>query len=265
LDVRPADLFLAGHRERAGSVPLEELASRVHELPGRARRLLVIDPDPARAEEAAALLRARGFDAAPASAAEEETAGPIRAGPARVRLWEPNAFLAAALPEIAAAVRLPGARAVDLAAGSGRDAVYLAAAGFAVTAVDILPDALERARDLAAREGVAIETRVGDLAREPIIDEIGASDLVVVVSYLERSLFPAIRRAVRPGGFLVYETFLLKQRELFGRPRNPAHLLEPGELRNLFSGWEIRAYREGLAGPRRHVASLFARRPEVEP
>lgn len=247
-------------------MPLEEIEARVHELPPRDRPLFVVDDDPRRVERALALLRERGFAAAPAPAGL--SARPLVAGSQRVRLWEPNAFVAECLPEVLADLREPASRgrvarpasAIDLAAGSGRDAVFLAQAGMRVLAVDILPDALERARDLARREGVALETRRMDLERDPF-PEGERWDLVLVVNYLQRSLFEAIRRAVAPGGFVIYETFLERQRDLFGKPANPAHLLAPGELRGYFEGWEVRRDREGLAAPRRFVASLFARKP----
>lgn len=217
----------------------------------------VYDEDPARVARAVAALRERGFEASAAGPLEgrEDWIG----GPARVRLWEPNPFLAECLPRIVEEVRVEP-RALDIACGSGRDAVFMAFGGFAVTALDVLPDALARARDLARRSGVALETRLHDLEREPLEDE-AAYDLVLVVSYLQRSLMPAIRRAVRPGGFVVYETFLARQAEIFGKPRSPDHLLAPGELAAEFADWRVIEDREGLAAPRRLAASLLARKP----
>ena len=69
-------------------------------------------------------------------------------------------------------------------------------------------------------------------------------DLIVVVHYLHRALFPALRSALRPGGILVYETFTRAQ-ALLGKPTNPAFLLEPGELRNLVAPLEVLVEREG--------------------
>ena len=74
---------------------------------------------------------------------------------------------------------------------------------------------------------------------------------------------PALAAAVRPGGLIVYETFVRPQRELFGRPKRDAHILRPGELLESFSGWEIVIHREGTAAPRRCVASLIARKPTL--
>lgn len=155
--------------------------------------------------------------------------------PSRVRLWEP-----ARVVEILAnqyTHLLPGKRALDLACGTGRNAVFLAMAGFDVTAIDILPDALARTRDLAARHGVTVRTIVRDLEQPGVLDDQQA-DLIVVVRYLERSLFPAIAAALTPGGLLAYETFTEAQRHL-GHPRNPRFLLRPGELRTAFATLDV--------------------------
>jgi hypothetical protein len=60
---------------------------------------------------------------------------------------------------------------------------------------------------------------------------------------------------------VIYETFLEEQRRRFGRPRRDAFLLQPGELKDAFSRWEILDYREGLSAPRQVTASLLARKP----
>jgi SAM-dependent methyltransferase len=69
-------------------------------------------------------------------------------------------------------------------------------------------------------------------------------DLIVVVHYLHRPLFPVLLDALRPGGVLVYETFTRAQAAR-GRPTNPAFLLEPGELLRLIQPLEVLASREG--------------------
>ncbi len=156
-------------------------------------------------------------------------------------------------------------RALDLGMGTGRNAVFLALHGFAVEGIDVLPDAVERARDLARRNGVAIHGRVLDLETEPPpADAIppDSYDLIAVFHYLHRPLFPAIRAGVRPAGFVVYETFTTRQRELFGKPSRDDFLLSPGELAAAFPApdFDLEVSREGLAAPGRHVASVVARR-----
>lgn len=143
-----------------------------------------------------------------------------------------------------------------MACGAGRNAVYLALRGYDTVAIDILPDALERARDLARRSGVVLQTLERDLEQTGVLRDLGA-DCIVVTRYLERSLFEPIQRCLLPGGLLVYETFTIEQMEM-GHPRNPRFLLQPDELRAAFAALEILSYREGFLDGA-HVARLVAR------
>ena len=168
----------------------------------------------------------------------------------------PNPRLLAALerPELA---QLRGGRALDAACGSGRHSLALARAGFEVLAVDVSAVALERLAEAAAAEGPAIRTERRDLEAEGL--PAGSFELVVVVDYLERSLFPALREAVAPGGCVFYETFSWKHAEATGFRR--AFCLEEGELLAAFEAFEVLAHEEGqLEGRQRE--SLLARRPE---
>ncbi|MEO6565018.1 MAG: class I SAM-dependent methyltransferase [Casimicrobiaceae bacterium] len=138
---------------------------------------------------------------------------------------EPSPFIARYAALIPA-----NARVLDLAAGSGRHARWLAARGARVLAVD---------RDGAALAGFAgdprIETRVVDLEADnwPLAgDSFGA---IVVANYLHRPLFPHLRAALAEDGVLLYETFAAGN-ERFGRPSNPAFLLRDGELLQLAAG-----------------------------
>lgn len=117
-----------------------------------------------------------------------------------------------------------GGRVLDVACGGGRHAVWLAAQGYRVTAVD---------RDLslsaAVRETPGVTWVEHDLERSPWPFEPGVWQGVVVVNYLYRPLFDALLAALAPGGVLLYATYAEGQAR-FGRPRNPEHLLKPGEL-----------------------------------
>lgn len=257
LDTRPAEAYLAGHDPRAANVPLEELAARVHELPARHALLRVYDEQPVRARWAHSRLRARGFENVVVIDAVDRAAW--IGGRSRVRLWSPHEWLVQALPLIDAAGG-GGRRAVDLACGTGRDAVWLAMRGWSVDAWDLLPDAVERAADLARRCGAAIQTRVVDLESASLAAVEAECDLVIAFNYLHRPLFEWIRRGVRPGGWVVYETFVEPQRERYGKPRRREFVLRPGELRERFADWEIVRYVEGPAGPRRIAAGVTARK-----
>jgi SAM-dependent methyltransferase len=100
---------------------------------------------------------------------------------------------------------------------------------------------------------------VRDLESEPV--ELGdeAYDLVVVTHYLHRPLFPALVRALAPGGVLLYETFT-KGQAARGRPTNPAFLLEPGELPRLVAPLEVLRQREGDVDGKL-IASVVAVKP----
>jgi SAM-dependent methyltransferase len=117
-----------------------------------------------------------------------------------------------------------GARVLDVACGYGRHALYFAARGATVIAVDRDAAALAK---LSLAPGV--ETRLADLEGEawPLGDE--RFDAIVVSHYLHRPLLPNLRAALAADGVLLYETFALGN-EAYGRPANPAFLLRPGEL-----------------------------------
>ncbi len=119
----------------------------------------------------------------------------------------------------------PGGRVLDLACGSGRHSLFLAAAGFRVEAVD--RDAVAIAA-LAALEP-RISARVADLEGGPWPYYGHVFDAVVVTNYLFRPLLPLIMNSLDLNGVLIYETFMVGN-ERFGKPSNPAFLLRQGEL-----------------------------------
>jgi len=151
---------------------------------------------------------------------------------------------------------------LDLACGNCANGIYLAGLGCPVVCLDVSDQALDRARTLADRTGVRV-----NLVRKDL--ELGDSQglnpcafgTILVFRYLHRPLFPFIREALRPGGFLLYETFTVDHAR-FSKPRNPAYLLKPGELRHWFQDWRIIHYFEGLRpDPDRAVAELVCRKP----
>lgn len=155
---------------------------------------------------------------------------------------------------------LPGrGRALDLAGGAGRNAVYLASLGFSVTIVDVSAVGLGKAAELAGARGLALRTIAGDLERGEYVPPPDSFDLMIVFLYLERALFPAIRAAIKPGGLVVYRTYTVDQGRFPGRPKHPLHLLRHNELLEQFAGFRILLYEETLQ--EKGVASLVARKP----
>lgn len=152
-----------------------------------------------------------------------------------------------------------GGRVLDVACGSGRHALWLAASGFDVTAIDRDAERIGRLKETAAQLALRITTHVIDLETDPP-PSLGSQiyDVVVVFNYLHRPLMPALREAVKVGGRIFYETFTRRQAER-GRPRNPAFLLEEGELERLMAPFTILRSREGdIDG--RFIASVVAER-----
>lgn len=139
----------------------------------------------------------------------------------------------------------------------------MAEAGLDVEAWDHFDEALQRCRSLANQNALVVKTRNVNVESADVLVP-KSFDVVACFNFLHRELMPAIAAAIRPGGFIVYETFTIEQRRRFGKPRRDAFLLAPGELASFFEGWEPIVYTERLAAARRLVASLVARRPEDE-
>jgi SAM-dependent methyltransferase len=159
---------------------------------------------------------------------------------------------------IQAAEMLPPARALDLACGPGRHALYLARLGWHVTAVDSSAAAIGLLRTHSA--GLTIDARLADLERGEFAIAPNAYQLICDFHYLQRDLFPQIREGVHPGGIFAGAIHLF-QEGCSETPCNPAFLLQPGELRSLFDGWKVLYYSEGgEAGPARRSARIIARR-----
>lgn len=170
---------------------------------------------------------------------------------------EPAAFLCA-LSEI-----LPRAgRALDIAGGAGRNALWLARRGLEVTLTDISPVGLALAEEEARARGLSLCTLALDLERDPLPP--GPWDLILCFFYLHRPLFAHLPQLLAPGGLLVVvhptRTNLLRHPSPSAR-----FLLEDGELPALVSGaggLEPIAYEEGWFDDGRHLARLVARKAE---
>ena len=167
----------------------------------------------------------------------------------------PSSFLVEQL------ARLPGGRGLDLASGDGRHALYLARRGWRVEAIDFAHAGLARLLAIGRRDALPLDVVQADLESFRLPRE--RYDVVVNIRYLQRSLFPALKASVRRGGAVVFETFIRDQRQL-GHPRNPAFLLERGELAAHFDGFEVLACEEGrfeTESGAAFLARLLARRP----
>jgi tellurite methyltransferase len=154
---------------------------------------------------------------------------------------------------------LPPGTALDLACGPGRNSLWLAEHGWRVTAVDGAPTSIEILRSRASERGLAVETRVADLANDEYRIESSTWNLIIISYYLERSLFEPAKRGVAPGGILLAIVHVAEPGE-----EPTEHRLRPGELENYFQSWNVLHRYEGKPNDpahRRSVAEIVARRP----
>ena len=155
---------------------------------------------------------------------------------------------------------LPKGKALDMATGEGRNAAFLAQHGFEVDAVDISEKGLKKAGKLARETGVKVNALLVDLDDYQI--EKDRYDLIANFYFLKRRLIPRIKKGLKKGGKVIFETYLLEHRKLAaGGPRQAKYFLKPNELLRFFKDFRILFYREGVfreGGRRKAVASLIA-------
>jgi SAM-dependent methyltransferase len=152
-------------------------------------------------------------------------------------------------------------KVLDIAMGTGSNALFLAERGYEVTGIDISAVAVERAGREARERGLRLNAICADLRSYRLRPR--SFDVVLVFYYLQRDLCPQIAGALSAGGVLVFETFTTEQRQFGWGPAKDDHLLRPGELRGLFPGLEELAFKEGVVQSergKRAVAGLIARR-----
>jgi len=160
---------------------------------------------------------------------------------------------------------LPRGTALDIAAGTGRNAIALARAGWRVVAADFSLMGMRVLTEVARRENLAISPVVADL-EDSFPFRSNSFDVILNVSYLDRALVPLLKDALRPQGALLFDTFLIDEADEaeHGHLRNNRFTLEHYELRALLSDLELVRYREGLVvypnGKRAWRATALARR-----
>lgn len=253
LDVRtPAEYERLGHIPDARLLPVDLIAAAPALLRRDTRPVLIVCEHGVRSYHAARFLTRAGVDRVLNLAGgmsrwtgdRNFDTGPV-AGPSdwflRSARWLPRS-----------------GSVLDVACGTGRHALLLASVGFEVHAVDRDAETIDWLSRTAHRVGLSLNAAVVDLEQDGV--DLGADryDAILVFRYLHRPLFPALKRALRPGGLLLYETFTMGHAGR-GKPTNPDFLLKPGELVALVAPFEILDSREGeVEGDL--IASVVARR-----
>jgi len=150
---------------------------------------------------------------------------------------------------------------LDLASGDGHNGIFLASKGFSVVLADRSEEALSQARLNTQTAGVSVEFWQVNLEQEGVNPlEARTFSAVLVFRYLHRPLIPCLRKSLKQGGILLYETFTTEQAR-FGKPKNPDHLLKAGELLSWFHDWEVIYTFEGIIGvPPKAIARIVCRK-----
>ncbi len=147
-------------------------------------------------------------------------------------------------------------RALDIACGQGRNTHYLAELGFEVDAVDLSDYALSQVKEDAKIHKIEADLDEYELEKEKY-------DLIININYLNRRFFHQIKEALKPGGIVIFETFIIAHGD-FENPQNPEYLLRTNELLHAFIGLDVIYYEErldiNLRNEKTKVASLVARK-----
>ncbi len=147
--------------------------------------------------------------------------------------------------------------ALDIACGTGRNTHFLAKKGFMVDAVDLSDYALSCIDEDKQINKIEVDLDEYTLASKKY-------DLIININYLQRRFFPQIKEALKEGGVVIFETFIVAHGD-FNNPANPEYLLRKNELLHAFIGLDIIYYEEkdeiNLRGEKIRVASLVAQKP----
>jgi SAM-dependent methyltransferase len=178
----------------------------------------------------------------------------------------PSALLAEWLPNLN--IQEAHLRAIDVACGTGRNAIYLARRGWQVDAVDVSEVALDHLTETATAENlpiICIQTDLEGAVRRPAdLFTADRYDLAVMVRYTNLPLIDTLKGVLKVGGYLIVEQHLVTEADVVG-PRNPKFCVAPDALRNAAAGLDIIAYREATVtdpdGRSAALAQLVARTP----
>ena len=143
-----------------------------------------------------------------------------------------------------------GKKALDIAAGNGRNALFLTDQGFAVDAVDISDVGL----NLFAGKHESVRPVCADLDNFDITPK--RYDLIINIKYLSRRLFPYIREGLKRGGILIFQTFLDLPDAGTEQPHCRDYLLRENELLHAFLSLRIIYYSEGKETSRDDAINL---------
>ncbi len=243
IDCRKKEDFEKKHIKNSANIPVEDLFHRMHELPKKVESFWVI------VHEETHLLahdffcerqfNVEGFIDWKSELLTQLPDNYFGCGFNNIRFWQPTPFVKYVNDHYFK--NNTKLKVLDIACGSGRDAIYLAEQGYDVTALDYSETALQRCKSSASLRHVDVNTQCVNLEKSFKLSQLPIHkqyDLIIVCRYLYRPLLPKIKEWLDTDGLLVYQTFVKADYE-YKTPRNPAYLLEPNELREEFFDYKI--------------------------
>lgn len=154
----------------------------------------------------------------------------------------PSVYLVKCLPMI----RPPVTKALDLACGAGRNALYLASRGYEVDAVDISAEALQQGRQSAEATSLHPITWIERDLDSGLTDELNGYGLILMMRYLDIALLAAAAKRLLPGGYLLAEVHLQTAQRVAG-PSSAEFRAAAGELRTAAAGLDSVQYTETIS------------------
>ena len=267
LDLRSFEDFKQAHVVDATWMAWSDLSEHLNELPASPAKFFLIGSAQA-IEEASIYLDSKDYKVSGSLVVDspdamqawgERLPGLLVSGAQSKTLWSANPLLIEFTEGLDLDTKTTRPTAIDLGCGGGRDAVFLAKQGWQVTAIDSEARVIKRAKQLAARAGASVKFRCCDLKKEGCLTD-QSFDLVMVMRFLNRDLYEPIKTMVKPGGWIVFQTFV-EGVEKFYSPKNPNFILKVGELTQVFSDFKIITDRMETLLDGRPVVSFIAQKP----
>ncbi|WP_157753521.1 methyltransferase domain-containing protein [Thiomicrorhabdus chilensis] len=245
LDLRSFEEFKVAHLPESTWMAWQDVPDHLNELPAAPAKLFLVGSHQA-IEEVSLYLHEKNYQvsgsllinhAEDLARWQQQLPGLFISGKESKTLWSPSALVKEFIESVVTDSKSHAGTAIDLGCGGGRDAVFLAKQGWKVTAIDQESRVIKRAKQLASRAGASVKWKCCDLKKAGCLPET-EFDLVLVMRFLNRNLYSEIDARVKPGGWLVFQTFV-EGVEVFGSPKNPNYILRKGELAQVFADFKV--------------------------
>lgn len=275
LDLRDLDDYKEGHLNDSTWLSLHDLPESLNALPAAPASLYLVG-DKDQIEAASLLLDSKGYQVTGSLVIDSQHAmqewanklpGLVENGSQSKTLWSPS-LLVKEFTDLIHSQSLSFVNVekrpnvLDIGCGGGRDAIYLAKNRMNVIAIDHEVKVLKRAKALSSLSGTSVKFKCCDIKKEGCLPD-QQFDLITVVRFLNRDMYTYIKQATRPGGFVLFQTFV-EGVEQFGSPKNPNFILGKTELAEVFTGFNIIVDRIDKLNDGRPVGSFIAQKPVHE-